>query len=438
MDKNILLFSVYFLLNFLVTLSICLFILFLLLNPYLLSGKNINKYINNYCSDENNPHYDLLCTNEYFKHNYKKSKFIWITLDGTATSQLVELHNLEKYKITTSFLNMGKYNKYTNSLYESMMTGKYNKNVFGSNIKYDNFMKQVIEANYKISYKGWRLPIPGLIGNDLTEQFYKNNIDDDHEILVLNSFCNMTYLYPFLYIDFLNYQKSAPKNKKINPKLEKKIIDLINKVRDNDYYLLKNTSQSNFFKELDDIFIEEPDILFDLNISDCLIKNFNWNENDNISIIFYSTEIDEYNHFYGKNHMYSLLQAYIAEKMIMNLMNWIDEHPDYALIINSDHGGQHFYGEDIIRNHGEDFPGNEGIFFIYTKDFKDDYDNLKMDERYISIIDESTLMSEILLNINIPLESKGIPYPLINDEIFTYSSLKRKESKYFERIKSEF
>ena len=110
--------------------------------------------------------------------------------------------------------------------------------------------------------------------------------------------------------------------------------------------------------------------------------------------------------------------------MIMNLMNWIDEHPDYALIINSDHGGQHFYGEDIIRNHGEDFPGNEGIFFIYTKDFKDDYDNLKMNERYISIIDESTLMSEILLNINIPLESKGIPYPLINDEIFTYSSEK--------------
>ena len=83
--------------------------------------------------------------------------------------------------------------------------------------------------------------------------------------------------------------------------------------------------------------------------------------------------------------MYSLLQAYIAEKMIMNLMNWIDEHPDYALIINSDHGGQHFYGEDIIRNHGEDFPGNEGIFFIYTKEFKDNYDELKMNERYINI-----------------------------------------------------
>ena len=190
-----------------------------------------------------------------------------------------------------------------------MMTGKYNKNIFGAEIKYDNFMKQVIEANYTISFKGWTYPIPGRIGDNLTNQFYKKNIDDDHEISVFNSFCNMTYLYPFLYIDFLNYQKTSPINKKINSELEKKIIDLINKVRDNDYFLLKNTSQSSFFKELDDIFIEEPDILFDLNISDCLIKNFNWNENDNVSIIFYSTEIDEYNHFYGKNHIYSLLQT---------------------------------------------------------------------------------------------------------------------------------
>ena len=194
-----------------------------------------------------------------------------------------------------------------------MMTGKYNKNIFGAEIKYDNFMKQVIEANYSISFKGWTYPIPGLIGENLTNHFYKKNIDDDHEISVFNSFCNMTYLYPFLYIDFLNYQKTSPINKKISSELEKKIIDLINKVRDDDYYLLKNISQNIFFKELDDIFTKEPNILLELNISNCLINNFNLNENSNISMIYYSTEIDEYNHFYGKNHIYSLLQSYIAE-----------------------------------------------------------------------------------------------------------------------------
>ena len=225
MDKFAKLFSLYYIINSLITLGIGLFILFLLINPYLLKDKNLNKYMNNYCSNGNNFHYDLLCTNKYFKdRNYKKSKFLWITLDGTATSQLVELNNLDKYKITTSFLNMGNYNKYTNSLYESMMTGKYNKNIFGSEIKYDNFIRQAIEAKYNISFIGWKYPIPGLVGDNLSDQFYKKNIDNDHEIFVFNSFCNMTYLYPFLYIDFLNYQKSSPFNKKINPELEKKLL----------------------------------------------------------------------------------------------------------------------------------------------------------------------------------------------------------------------
>ena len=57
-----------------------------------------------------------------------------------------------------------------------------------------------------------------------------------------------------------------------------------------------------------------------------------------------------------------------------------------------------------------------------------------MSERYINIIDESVLMPEILINVNIPLESKGIPFPLVNDEIFAYSSLKRKEIQLIKLI----
>ena len=200
--------------------------------------------------------------------------------------------------------------------------------------------------------------------------------------------------------------------------------------------MLKNISKNIFFEELDNIFIEEPNILLDINITECLIKNFKWNNEENISIIYYSTELDTFNHFYGKNHIYSLLNAYITEKMIINIMKWVDEHPDYALIFNSDHGGQHFYSEDTIRNHGENFPGNEGIFYIYTNDFKNNYTQLKMNDRYINILDESALMPEILINVNIPLESKGIPYQLVNDEIFAYSSLKRKEIQLIQLIES--
>ena len=426
------LFIIYYIINFLMFLGFTVFIMFLFIDPYLLKGKNVNKYRNDYCKNESNINHDLIYTNTYF--NYKKSKFIWISIDGLATDQLVELHNFEKYKITTSFLNMGKYNKYTNMLYEAMMTGKYNKNLIGKEMKYDNFINQLIQANYNISFIGWKVPIVALAGEDLSKKFYKKSIDDNHEILAFNSFCNMTNLFPFLNVDFINYQKTDPHNK-IDKNLEKKIIELIDEVRDDDYYLLKNISKDIFFEELDEIFSEVPDIFLELNITDCLIKNFNWNNEDNFSIIYYSTEVDEFNHFYGKNHIYSLLNSYIVEKMIINIMKWIDEHPDYALIFNSDHGGQHFYGEDTIRNHGEDFPGNEGIFYIYTKEFRVNYNKLKMKERYINIIDENVLMSEILLNVNIPLESEGIPYNLINDQKFGYSSLKMKEAQLIQLLK---
>ena len=146
---------------------------------YLSKKKNLGNYTNNYCSNENNVHYDLLCTNKYFKNrNYKKSKFIWITLDGTATSQLVELHNLEKYKITTSFLNIGNYNKYTNSLYESMMTGKYNKNIF-------SYKGRIGRIDFFLSYV-YLLLISFLLGvvyysfvpsDETNNDFFKTNKD---------------------------------------------------------------------------------------------------------------------------------------------------------------------------------------------------------------------------------------------------------------------
>ena len=201
-------FIIYYIINFLIIFGISILLLFIFRDPYLLRSKYVNKFSNDYCNDEKNIHYDLLCTNTYY--NYKKSKFIWITVDGLATDQLVELHNFEKYKITTSFLNMGKYNKYTNMLYEAMMTGKYNKNYLGKKIKYDSIIKQMIEANYNISYRGWTYPIPGLIGDELTNKFFKKNIDDGHEILAFNSFCNMTNLFPFLQKDIIDYQKTDP------------------------------------------------------------------------------------------------------------------------------------------------------------------------------------------------------------------------------------
>ena len=125
---------------------------------------------------------------------------------------------------------------------------------------------------------------------------------------------------------------------------------------------------------------------------------------------------------------------YITEKMIERIMEWIDTHEDYALIVTADHGGQEFYGEDSLRNHGEDNPGNEAIFFIYTKELKDNYDELKMGERYIYMSDESTIIPQILSNINIPIFSRGFPQQIIDNDINNFISLKMKEIQLIKLI----
>ena len=380
---------------------------------------------------KNGKYYNLVCTNKYFKHEYKKKKFIWIMTDGTAYDQMVELHKLHKYRITTSFKVLGKNFKLTNELHQSIIVGKRNRNYFGSNIDIDNILQQVIDSNYKLNYRGWTYPMAGIIGENKggfreNRFFYKKFVVDGREYLNFYSFCNFTNPFPFLKFYFDSYQESDHLNNAYyNYSYE--IKDFLKIRTNNNYHLKKNISKEIFFEELDDFFIAHPIDLFNVNITNCLEKSFEWNKNENISILYYTTQLDHFNHLFGKKHGYTLMNTYLTEKMIFNLMKWIDENPDHALIVTTDHGGQEFYGEDLIRNHGEDTPGNEGIFYIYTKELKDYYDELNSKEKYIDIVDESAIIPQILYDINIPIYSEGIPYSIINDNNLAYSALKSKE-----------
>ena len=413
--------------------------------PYSFHGHNIDEFTNDYCQNKTNQYYDLLCTNKYYKFNFKKSKFIWILTDGTASDQLTLLNNHEKYKITSSFLVEGDdvTYKHTNEIHEALITGRINRNYEGKEINFDNIIKQLVNAGYKINYRGWGLPIPDIVGdkkNGINENkiFHKKFIDNDHEITAFSSFCNITNPFPFLNLSYDKYQNPTPNNV-VNDELLKKIKDIIN----NKYlHLYDKESKLELYEELDELFDKNPIDLFTINIDDCLKKSFDWNENEDISILYYSTEVDHFNHCFGKTHIYNVLQMYITEKMIERLIKWIDDHEDYALIVTSDHGGQEFFGEDALRNHGEDVPGNEAIFFVYTKELKDNYDELKMRERYIHITDEGEIIAQILSNINIPIYSRGFPLKLIKDDINSFISLKMKEiqliklmEKYIEKYK---
>ena len=374
-----------FIINIIFVLFLGLFGFILLSKPYSFRGYNIYDKYNDYCQNITNKYYDLLCTNKYYSIPYKKSKFIWIFTDGTAYDELVQLHNLDKYKITTSFKNLGENFKLTNELHDSIITGRRSKNYFGRNIKHDHIIRQLLKAGYKMNYRGWTEPIPSIIGENEggifdKKIFYKKFIDDDYEISAFNSFCNITNPFPFLNFDFETYQKPIPE-KSISNTLVKKIKGVFNKNSDKYHHLLKNISKEDFYDDLDNLFKENPIDLFSVDINECLEKSFGWNKNEDISIIYYTTVLDHFNHLFGKNHVYDIAQAYITEKMIQNLINWINNNPDYALIITADHGGESFYGEDILRNHGEDIKDNEAIFMIYTKELADNYEKFKNERK---------------------------------------------------------
>ena len=359
--------------------------------PNSFHGHNIDEYSNDYCQNKTNEYYDLLCTNKYYKFNLKKSKFIWILTDGTASDQLNILSNFERYKIASKFLVKGDdiIYKATNELHQTLITGKHNRNIKGKEINFDNLIKQLVNAGYKINYRGWGMPIPDIIGdkkNGINENklFNKKFIDDDHEMTAFSSFCNITNPFPFINLTNVKYQNPNPNNI-INYNLLNKIKDII---KDKPSNLYNKESKLEIYEELDHLFKVNNYDLFNINIDDCLKKSFDWNENDDISILYYTTEVDEFNHYYSKTHIYNVLQMYITEKMIEKLIEWIDKHDDYALIVSADHGGQEFFGEDSLRNHGEDNPGNEAIFFIYTKDLKEHYDELEIYERSIYMTDE--------------------------------------------------
>ena len=436
-------FSLFTLINFLAILFTIVFIVYILLNNNSFKGLNIDEYSNNYCRNKSNEYYDFLCTNKYHRYNIKKSKFIWVMIDGTSFDQLNILNSFEKYKLTSPILiNCDEIShKHSNEMHETLFTGKHNKNYFqGNEIQGDNIINQLVNAGYKINFRGWEMPIADILGDNKGKKnenkiFNKKyTVNNMHESITFSTFCNITNPFPFIEIKykFIYYQDSMS-NKTLDSLTLQKIQNLIESKK---MFLFDGSVKSELYEELDELFSENNIDIFSLDIDDCLKKSFEWNEKENISILYYTTEVDVYNHHNGKAHIHTILNMYINEKMIEKVIDWINTHEDYALIITSDHGGQNFLGEDVIRNHGLDFPGNEAIFFIYSKDLKDHYDELKMPTRYIYMADANEILSQILLDINIPINSQGFPINLLNDSLNGFIALKTKEIQLIQVVES--
>ena len=394
-------FKSYLINSFFLIVSI-IFIAYGFFNLDFLKGNNIDEYTNNYCQTN---YSSLIC-----KNKYKKNKFIWIFVDGNAYDQLVLLSNKTKYKIPVIFRGKGKGYKHTSPLFSEMFTGVPSRDLKYNKLNMDHIFIQLSQAKYIMNFLGINAPVNSLCGKD--NKIFKNKrILGGHEKCSFCNFCNVTY----------NIEDSWCKN-------------YYKSITNRDERLLDEISKEKVYEGLDHHFkIDTEDIIESINLNECFKKSF-FEFTEKESIIYYNTEIDKYNHLLSKGHIKTISEEYNTENWIIKIMHWIDEHPDYVLIVNSDHGGQKFYGEDMINNHGLDIEGNEAILFIYTKDFKDNYEKLKMENIFYSKSDPASIISQILENVNIPLQSRGIAYPIVNDSLFRYTAYKSKEIQLLNQL----
>ena len=112
----------------------------------------------------------------------------------------------------------------------------------------------------------------------------------------------------------------------------------------------------------------------------------------------------------------------------------------------SDHGGQNYFGEDTICNHGRNIRGNENVFFIYTKELGEKYEKYKTKFEYeespiVSLNDFACTFIQSVKNANLPLESACKPRYIGNDSLLMFVSVKSKEiqlKKYLEKLVNKY
>ena len=378
-----------------------LFSILFILNQDLFKGFSMDGFHNDFCLHNES---DIICSN-----NYKKNKFIYVLIDGAAYDQLYELRvNRDKYNITRIF--RGTMNDYKQSAvnHEIIFSGKKNRNFIGNSIKEDNLFYGLFKTGVKYTFRGIKLIVYTLVG-----QYFEKYKITPTEVHSMDTMCNFA----------LN----------VEDKWSKKFFKDIS---DDSGELKKEYNISYLYEQLDKHF--EPELKkFNTRgendfISQCFQKYFQWTGDE--SIIYYGNKIDHINHNFHKHHIRVISQMYVTEKILIRLLDWCYDHPDYAFFYATDHGGQEFFGEDNIINHGGNEDGNEAGFFAYTKDLAINYDKLKLDDKKVSLYDFSTLIQQLIQGGVVPLESMGVPYPVANDDLFSITSIRAKGQQLIKYI----
>ena len=410
---KILLFMFLKLIFFLLTLIIGIGIL---LKEDLLKTISLDFETNDYCQ-----RIDLLSDNKLDKYvcdnKFKKEKVIVLFIDSLPYDVLLDLHNFTKSKLPNFFRVEGIEYKQSGALFETILAGKFSRNYPASNeMKMDNIQKQFINAKMEVFYNVKDFPIYGLINKTLINQKLFKLYPG--EISPLYSFCDI-HIKPV----YIFGQQT-----------------LNNFSDETGYYFKEGLNQKILYSKADEKLNKHFKKIRN-QIDNCLKMI------DLSSYVFFTDALDHINHCSQRKSPRAAFAVYFVERIVLELINWInEEHPEYALVLASDHGGQTYYGEDTICNHGCNHLGNEGVFFVYTKELGENYDKYNINYKngevpIVSLNDFVCVLSTVLKNFNFPLETTCTPRYIGNDKLIFFSTVKSKEfqlKQYVEKLVKKY
>lgn len=312
------------------------------------------------------------------KNNLTKQKFLWILYDGMAFDEITEIYEKKKnkagiYKITTDFFRQ------SGALHEIYLTGKFSRNFLATKTQADNLLYQLNNTNYEMKFYGSEYPLYYLGGGRFENS--ENYFADNHlgrDIFPFALICP-TYASSIFYPITFNYFIENDLNS----------LDFDKK---NMMNALDKNFSSNLRKDNIGLCFESADIC-------CHPERKN--------LVYYTQIIDAFNHGYSKEHPRTFAASYAVNQAILKIMDWIDDNPDYVLILSSDHGGQAYLGEDNYCNHGCLTPGNEGILVVYMKNFEVLKPKQIDEPEILTTFEVANIISQVIENANIPLESTG-------------------------------
>ena len=319
-------------LNFILLLTVVIFMTILIDNRLLFEEYNIDEFTNTFCDNSKS----ITCINKY-----KTNKFILLLCDGTAFDELPYIYKSNENNLTSVFKNYDTEYKITGGNFETVFTGKFSRNHLYHKIKSDNLFRQLHRNGYRLSYLGVEYPVFLYLDSERNVEFSKYTIEKKEENITFTNLCNVTYnIY------------------------DNKIRNYFNKICDK--YLNTNKPRDEIFQFLDNVFKKENDFLLNkLNITECFIKQFDYNPNnktERFGIIYYTTKLDDIHHTYSKKNWISIVNTYIINKYILAIHKWVNLNKEFSLILVSDHGGNLFPGDETLTMHGSNVEGNEAIF----------------------------------------------------------------------------